>query len=91
MIGQFQQTNEDNLIKFKSCTHDRKTHRLVFSCTKYMSMISWTRMENTISSFAKNHLKCSSSLRKLQELVIDREAWRAVIHGVAKSPTPLRD
>ena len=27
------------------------------------------------------------SLRELQELVMDREAWRAVIHGVAKSRT----
>ena len=29
------------------------------------------------------------SLSKLQELVTDREAWRAVIHGVAKSRTQL--
>ena len=29
------------------------------------------------------------SLSKLQELVIEREAWRAVIHGVAKSRTRL--
>ena len=31
------------------------------------------------------------SLSKLQELVIDREAWRAEIHGVAKSRTRLSD
>ena len=29
------------------------------------------------------------SLSKLQDLVMDREAWRAVIHGVAKSQTQL--
>ena len=29
------------------------------------------------------------SLSELQELVMDREAWRAVIHGVAKSQTRL--
>ena len=29
------------------------------------------------------------SLSELQELVIDREAWRAVIHGIAKSRTRL--
>ena len=29
------------------------------------------------------------SLGKLQESVIDREAWHAVVHGVAKSQTPL--
>ena len=31
------------------------------------------------------------SLSELQELVMDREAWRAVIHGVAKSWTRLSD
>ena len=31
------------------------------------------------------------SLGELRELVMDREAWRAVIHGVAKSRTRLSD
>ena len=31
------------------------------------------------------------NLSKLRELVMDREAWRAVIHGVAKSRTQLSD
>ena len=31
------------------------------------------------------------NLSELQELVMDREVWRAAIHGVAKSQTQLRD
>ena len=31
------------------------------------------------------------SLSKLQEMVMDREAWHAVVHGVTKSQTRLSD
>ena len=31
------------------------------------------------------------SLSRLQEWVMDREAWRAVVHGVARSRTQLSD
>ena len=41
-------------------------------------------LDDIISSLAM-------SLNKLREIVKDREAWHAAVHGVAKSQTRLRD
>ena len=38
-----------------------------------------------------HHDSMGMSLSELRELVMDREAWHAVIHGVAKSRTRLSD
>ena len=37
------------------------------------------------------HYQLDMSLSKLQELVMDREAWHAAVHGGTKSWTRLRD
>ena len=37
------------------------------------------------------HDSMDMSLSELQELVVDREAWHAAIHGFAKSRTRLSD
>ena len=55
----------------------------------------WTALEHRVASLQHYILCCwkvalgLASLRELREMVMDREAWRAVIHRVAKSRTRL--
>ena len=37
-----------------------------------------------------HHQSIGMSLSKLQEMVKDREAWRAAVHGITESDTPER-
>jgi len=53
-----------------------------------MNVYVWERQKETEDEMAGWH-SMDMSLSELQELVMDREAWRAVIHGVAKSRTGL--
>ena len=43
------------------------------------------------SPMVKEYYNAIETARKLREMVKDREAWRAVVHGVAKSQTRLSD
>ena len=55
------------------------------------SLVLFLILEEMLSAFLLLNIMLDMSLSELQELVMDREAWPAVIHGVAKSRTQLSD
>ena len=89
-------TNLDSILKSRGITLPTNVHlvkALVCPVVMY-GCETWTiKKAEHISLPTKVCLvkAMDMSLSKLRELVIDREAWRAAIHGVAKTRTRVSD
>ena len=60
--------------------------------TKVFDCVEHNKQWKTLKEMGiPDHLTCLLSLSELRGLVMDREAWPAAIHGVAKSRTRLSD
>ena len=82
LLGRKAMNNLNSLLKSRDITLPTKVHlvkAMVFQVVMY-GHESWTIKK-------AEHM----SLSELWELVMDREAWRAVIHGVKKSRTGLSE
>ena len=73
------------------CSHEIKRHLLLGK--KVMTNLDSILKSRNITLATKVHLvkAMDMSLSKRRQLLIDREAWLAAVHGVAKSQTQLSD
>ena len=70
-------------------------HALGKEMATHSSVLAWripgTAEPGGLPSMGSRRVGQDMSLSELRELVMDREAWRSAIHGVAKSRTQLSD
>ena len=63
----------------------------IFSCPRSMVLSAFVLLLETPVLKKGSTESLAMSLSKLRELVMDREAWRAAVHGITKSQTRLSD
>ena len=95
-----------SLLRVSSCLKDhtstllkeisQRSHFLLIAHSKWCCWIRglrWRRFNSGTKDSLSHSELCVDfvSLSELRELVVDREAWHAAIHGVAKSRTRLSD
>ena len=76
LLGRKAMTNLDNIFKSRDITLPTKVHMVKAMVLPVVMRMRW--LDGITDSM-------DMSLSKLRELVVNREAWHAVIHGITKN------